>query len=77
MAKFYFNVYNNDTTIDEVGQDLPDLAEARAEARIAAADLIREEIQAGHRLHRDHRIEIEDAERRVVHVLSFGELVVD
>lgn len=77
MAKFYFNVYNDETTTDELGVDLADLAEAREEARTATADMIREEIQAGRRLHRHHRIEIEDAQRRVVHVLRFGELVVD
>ena len=77
MAKYYFNVYNNETTIDEVGLDLASLAEAQEEARTAAADMIREEIQAGRRLHRDHRIEVQDAQGRVVHVLCFGELVVD
>jgi hypothetical protein len=77
MAVFYFNVFNHETTIDETGAELADLAEARDEARNAAADLIREEILAGRKLHRDHRIEIEDAERHLVHVLRFGEFVAD
>jgi len=47
MATFYFNVYNNETPIDEIGVDLVDLGEAQEEARTAAADIIREEFQAG------------------------------
>lgn len=77
MATFYFNVFNNEATIDEAGTELADLAEAQEEARNAAADLIREEILAGRKLHRDHRIEVEDADRQLVHVLRFGELVAD
>ena len=77
MAQFYFNVYNTETTLDEVGSDLAGLSEAKAEARNAAADLIREEILAGRRLHRSHRIEVEDENRQVVHVLRFEELVAD
>ena len=74
---FYFNVFNHETTIDDVGTELADLAEAQQEARNAAADLIREEIIAGRKLHRDHRIDVEDADRRLVHVLRFSELVAD
>lgn len=77
MAHFYFNVYNTATTLDDVGSDLPGLAEAKAEARNAAADLIREEILAGRPLHRDHRIEVEDGDHHVVHVLRFDELIAD
>ena len=77
MAHFYFNVYNTATTLDDVGSDLPGLAEAKAEARNAAADLIREEILAGRPLHRDHRIEVEDEAHHVVHVLRFDELIAD
>ena len=77
MAVFYFNVFNHETTIDDVGTELADLAEAQQEARNAAADLIREEIIAGRKLHRDHRIDVEDADRRLVHVLRFSELVAD
>ena len=77
MTQFYFNVYNSETTLDDVGSDLPGLSEAKAEARSAAADLIREEILAGRQLHRDHRIEVEDETRQVVHVLRFDELIAD
>jgi hypothetical protein len=77
MSQFYFNVYNTETTLDEVGSDLPGLPEARAEARSAAADLIREEILAGRPLQRSHRIEVQDQDHRVVHVLKFDELIAD
>jgi hypothetical protein len=77
MAHFYINVYNSETTLDDVGSDFPGLPEATAEARSAAADLIREEILAGGQLQRHHRIEVEDENRRVVHVLKFDELIAD
>ena len=77
MPLFYFNVYNSETTLDDQGSDLAGLPEAKAEARNAAADLIREEILAGRSLHRDHRIEVEDEGRNVVHVLKFDELIAD
>jgi len=77
MALFYFNVYNTETTLDDVGSELSGLPEAKCEARNAAADLIREEILAGRSLHRDHRIEVEDEAHHVVHVLRFEELVAD
>jgi len=77
MAHFYFNIYNTETTLDDVGSDLDGLPEAKAEARSAAADLIREEILAGRELHRHHRIEVEDEARQVVHVLKFDELIAD
>jgi len=77
MTRFYFNVYNSETTLDDEGSDLPGTAEAEVEARAVAADLIREEILAGRRVHPEHRIEVEDADRQVVHVLRFGELIAE
>jgi hypothetical protein len=77
MARFYFNVYNTETTLDDVGSELAGLPEAKAEARTAAADLIREEILAGRPLHLHHRIEVEDEGHEVVHVLRFDELIAD
>lgn len=77
MAHFYFNVYNTETTLDGVGSELSGLPEAVGEARNAAADLIREEILAGRPLHRHHRIEVEDEDHNVVHVLRFEELIAD
>ena len=77
MPQFYFNVYNTETTLDDTGIDLAGLPEAEAEASTAAADLIREEILGGRRIHRDHRIEVQDEARQVVHVLKFDELIAD
>jgi len=77
MAQYYFNVYNSEITLDEVGSDFAGLPEAKAEARSAAADLIREEILAGRQLHGGHRIEVEDENHDVVHVLRFDDLIAD
>lgn len=75
MPRFYFNLFNDATTIDEEGVELPDLAAAMAQARTGAAQLIAETITAGRRIDLDHRIEVEDEERRTLFVLPFRELV--
>ena len=58
-----------DAALADYGHD-----EAVAEARETAADLIRDEIRAGRQIQPHHRIEIEDEQGRVVHVLRFGDL---
>ncbi|TFI56497.1 hypothetical protein E2493_19920 [Sphingomonas parva] len=57
MARFYFHIFNDETTIDEEGQELPDLAAAREAAVEAARELVCESVKKGH-LNLDHRIEI-------------------
>lgn len=74
MPHYFFHVLNDIEVRDEHGQFFAGLDEAVAEARETAADLIRDEIRAGRQIQPDHRIEIEDEQGRVVHVLRFGDL---
>jgi hypothetical protein len=74
MPQYFFHVLNDIESRDDDGQFFTDLDEAVSEARETAADLIRDEIRAGRKIHPDHRIEIEDEQSRVVHVLRFGDL---
>ena len=71
---YYFNVYNDDITLDEEGAELADLEAARAyavkETRVLAADTVLH----GH-LTRHHRLEITDAKRRVLHAVRLDEAV--
>lgn len=75
MPRFYFNVFNDVVTIDEEGVDLPDQRAAEAQAQVAAAELIAEQLKAGEKLNLNHRIEIEDADHRIVYTLPFRALV--
>ena len=75
MPRFYFNLFNDMVTLDKEGVELPDLAAAKAQARTGAAQIIAERIAAGDRVNLDHRIEVENPERRVVFILHFSDLV--
>lgn len=75
MPQYFFHVLNDIEARDEHGQFFTDLDEAIVEARETAADLIRDEIRAGRQIQPNHRIEIEDEDERVVHVMRFGDLV--
>ena len=77
MPRYYFHIFNDMEVRDDDGQQLRDVAAARKEARDAAADLIRDEIKAGRKIHPDHRIEIEDERGHMVAVLRFGDLIAD
>jgi hypothetical protein len=74
MPLYYFNVYNDDVTMDEEGAELADAHAARAyavkEARVLAAETVQQGHLVGH-----HRIEIVDAEQNPVDEVRFDEAV--
>ncbi len=74
MPRYFFNVYNDDTTIDDEGMELsdPDAAKALAlqEARVLAADTVLQGHLVAH-----HRIEILDEERHAIASVRFDEAV--
>ena len=74
MPRFFFNVYDERTTIDEVGQELPDLAAAREAAVEEARAILGDEARDG-RIDLSHRIEVEDEDRRPVLLLPFSAAV--
>ena len=74
MPRFFFNVYDERTTIDEVGQELPDLAAAREAAVEEARAILGDEARNG-RIDLSHRIEVEDENRRPVLLLPFSAAV--
>jgi hypothetical protein len=75
MAKFYLNLYNDIDAIDEDGSDYPDLAAAKAVAVAGARDLMASHVQAGKPINLDHRIEVADADGKVLVVMPFSELI--
>ena len=74
MPRFYFNVYNDDVTLDEEGAELSDVRDAcdhaLREARVLAADTV----LRGH-LVADHHIEIVDSDRIPLATVRFGDAV--
>ena len=75
MPRFYFHLINDVDARDEEGKDLRDLEAAREHARrnvlFTAAESIRE---MGH-LVRSHRIQIEDADGKVLDTIHFGDVI--
>ena len=74
MPRFFFNVYDDGATIDEVGVELPDVAAAREAAVEEARAVISEEVRRG-RIDLSHRIEVEDEQRRPELLLPFSAAV--
>jgi hypothetical protein len=74
MPLYYFDVYNDDVTLDDEGAELVDHEAAMArgvkEARMLAADTV----SKGH-LTRHHRIEVRNKQREGVGSIRFDEAV--
>lgn len=48
MQRFFFHVFDEDTTLDEQGQMAADVAVARGVALASARELICEQVRSGH-----------------------------
>ena len=74
MPLYYFNVYNDDITLDDEGVELADQEAAHARAIKEVRALAAETVLHGH-LTRSHRLEVTDPQRTVLAVLRFDEAV--
>lgn len=75
MPRFYFQIYNgNGHTLDEEGQDLADVGEARAVAVSGIRSLLGEELAAGS-MDLDGKIDVTDKEGTVVLSLPYSDAV--
>jgi hypothetical protein len=74
MPLFFFNVYNDDVTLDEEGAELRDAHAARAHAIKAARSLAADTVSRGH-IVGHHRIEIEDESHKIIDTVRFDEAV--
>lgn len=74
VPHYYFDVYNDDITLDDEGAELADEAAARAHAVKAVRSLAADTVAHGH-LTRSHRLEVADEERNVIAVVRFDEAV--
>ena len=74
MPRYYFNIYNDDITLDYEGAVLADEHAARAYAVVAVRALAAETTQHGH-LVRHHRVEYVDAAQNPLGEVRFDEAV--
>ena len=72
MPRYYFHIFNGETTIDEEGAEFVDLDAARESALEAARDMVCEAVREGH-LNLDHRIEITDEDNGPLMTVTFRE----
>ena len=74
MPLYYFNIYNDDITLDEEGVELADEHAARAYAVKAVRELAAETTLHGH-LVGHHRVEFVDADQTALGEVRFDEAV--
>jgi hypothetical protein len=74
MALYYFQIFNDDVTLDDEGAELADDEAALAHAVKAVRALASDTALHGH-LTRSHRIDVVDANRRPVGSVRFDEAV--
>lgn len=74
MPLYYFNIYNDDVTLDEEGAELADIHAAQAHAVTAARSLAAETVRHGHLTQADY-IEIVDRDQNSMGKVRFGEAV--
>jgi hypothetical protein len=74
MPYFYFHLFNDITSIDEEGADLPTTDAAMQRAATTAREMAAESVREGH-LVLDHRIELANDAGQTIAKVRFGEVV--
>jgi hypothetical protein len=75
MARFHFHLWDGNALISDLeGVELADVQEVMPRSIVIARELLAEEIRQG-QLPLCMRLDIEDAEKRLVHQLHFKDVV--
>jgi hypothetical protein len=74
MPRYYFNIYNDDVTMDPEGTELADDEAARAFAVLQIRSLAADTVLHGH-ITGSHWLEIVDEDRKPVAKVRFDEAV--
>lgn len=74
MPRYFFNLYNDITSEDEEGTELPDVAAAEARGIQDARNMAAESVKEGH-LTLHHRIDITDERGRVLKTISLADVI--
>jgi len=75
MSRYYFNVYNDEITLDEEGAELADTSAALRRAADGVRNFAAESVKAHGHLVLHHKIEVEDEGRNRVGVVYFRDVV--
>jgi hypothetical protein len=75
MSRYYFNVYNDEITLDEEGAELADTSTALRRAADEARNFAAESVKARGHLVLHHKIEVEDEGRNKVGVVYFRDVI--
>jgi hypothetical protein len=74
MQRYYFHLYNDETSIDDEGTELPNAAVALQKAADDARHMAAQSVLDGH-LVLHHRIEVVDDRGEKVGTVHFGNVV--
>jgi hypothetical protein len=74
MARYYFHLFNDVTSIDQEGAELRDLPQAMERATTLARDMAAQSVQEG-RLTLHHRIDVSDEGGTTVGTVHFRDAV--
>ena len=75
MPRYFFHLYNDMNAIDDLGKELPDLAQAQAEALSLARFEASESARSEGKIVLSHRIDVADVDGKVLATVSFGDAV--
>ena len=75
MTRFYLNIYNEASIIDEEGVDHPSFDMAKAEAIAGARHFVATSVLAGEPIYESHRIEIVDEAGTLLDTVCFRDVV--
>jgi hypothetical protein len=74
MPRFFFNLYNDITAIDDEGEEFPDLAAAREHGLCETREIAAESVRNGS-INLTHYIDIADGCGEVFERIRFGDAV--
>lgn len=75
MPIYFFNLFNDAEWRDDEGAECPDLAAAKDIAIASARELMAEHVTKGRPVHLHHRIEVADADGKVLATIPFNEVI--
>ena len=75
MGRYYFNVYNDEVTLDDEGAEYEDAAAAHRRAADEARNFAAESVKLRGHLILHHSVEVEDEGRNLIGIVYFRDVV--
>ena len=71
----FFNLYNDEVTMDPDGEEFASVADARRSAIVSAREMVAASITRGDSICLKHRIEAVDDHDKIVFTVHFGDVI--